>query len=150
MELQSQHFIYLILLFAGCGYAAFRGGAPERWGAGMVFGGVVLTNVAVWLEQLHFAGPEVGQMWVDILLAAALTLLATRADQFWPMWAAAVQIDEVLTHILMFSPYTGSFSYAFALWLFSLPLPILVGVGAWRHRHRVRIYGGERDWSLAQ
>lgn len=147
MTIQLQHQIYLMLLIAGCLYAAIRGGAPERWGAGLLVLAVVATNVALALQWLRYQETYVGAMIVDIVFAAALVVLAVKANRFWPLWAAAVQLDEVLTHLVMFRAATGSFSYAYALLVFSYPLPILLAIGTWRHRRRLKTHGDDPAWS---
>lgn len=139
--------VLLVILLAGCGYAAVRGGAPERWGAGLFFVTAVLSNVAMALSRRQYLQTEIGLMTVDVALMAGLIILALRAQRYWPMWAAAAQVDAVLTHILMFSHTTLPFSYAFALWLWALPIPTLIAIGAWRHRKRVKLWGDDPAWA---
>lgn len=147
MSLQIQKLVYLILLLTGCSYAAVRGGAPERWGAALTFGAVVASNIAMAVLQMHFAAPILGAMAIDILYLLALLVLAARAERYWPIWAAAVQLNEVLAHLMMFSRATHAYSYAFALWMFSMPLPILLAAGTYRHRRRLALHGSDPSWS---
>jgi hypothetical protein len=48
-----------------------------------------------------------------------------------------LQLDAVLTEIVMFAHSTPPFSYGLALRLFAFPMPVLVGIGALRHRRRL-------------
>jgi len=137
----------LVTLLLGCGYAAFRGGAPERWGAGMIFLSAILSNVALALGRRHYLTPDLGLMVIDLVYLAAATVLALRAQRYWPMWVAALQLDTMLTHVLKFSSFAPPFSYAFALWLWGLPIPLLIGAGAWRHRQRIKQWGSDPAWS---
>lgn len=139
--------IMLFVTITGCGYAAVRGGPPERWAAGMFIANVVLSDVSLYLSRRHRLTVEPALMAVDIALMFVLVVLALRAQRFWPIWAAALQVDAVLTHFLMFSRATPPFSYAFALWLWALPIPLIIGVGAWRHRRRLKLWGEDPAWT---
>jgi hypothetical protein len=131
----------------GCLYAAVRGGSPERWGAGLYLVNWVLSNLAAYLSRRDFLTTETGLMAVDAAYLIVMVALALKAQRFWPLWAAALQLDTVLTHILMFSKATPPFSYGFALWLWGLPIPVLIGIGAWRHRQRVKQWGSDPAWT---
>lgn len=127
-------------------YAARRGGKPEQLGTAMYVVNVVLSNLAALWSGRHFLSPEVWLMAVDTGYMLALIGFACRAQRYWPMWAAALQLDAVLTHMMMFSSATPAFSYALALWLFGLPLPIMLGWGAWRHQQRIKRWGDDPAW----
>jgi hypothetical protein len=127
---------YLTSLLMGCGYALARGGAPERWGAGVVIAGMALSNLAGLRSGHLFLSTDVTFLLVDVIEALALTILACTANRFWPLWAAMFQLDAVFTHAVMFAQTIPPSAYAFALKMFALPLPLLVGIGAWRYRIR--------------
>lgn len=129
--------VYLACLIGGCGYALWRGGAPERWGAGIVLTGMVLSNIAAARSGHLYLATDVAFLIVDASEAVALILLACAANRYWPLWAAMFQLDAVFTEIVMFAHSTPPFSYGLALRLFALPLPLLVGIGAVRHRGRL-------------
>lgn len=139
--------ILLVVLFVGGGYAAVRGGAPERWGIGLFVMGAVLTNVTLAVAQAHYQRPVVGMMIVDVALAVAFTLLALKAQRFWPLWVAAAQIDMVAADVVIYSSETTAWAYAIALWALSIPPPVLIGLGAWRHRRRLNRFGSDPSWT---
>lgn len=136
-----------ISLIVGCGYAAVRGGSPERWGALALIVTAVLSNLAAYASQRHFVSPDLGLIVVDLIYLAAAVALALRAQRYWPMWIAALQLDVILTHLLKFSSFAPPFSYAFALWLWGIPMPLLIGWGAWRHRQRIKQWGLDPAWT---
>lgn len=137
----------LVALIVGCGYAFVRGGPPERWGAVSFFATAVLSNLVAFASQRHFMTPDLGLMAVDLSYFAAAVVLALRAQRYWPMWVAALQLDTMLTHLLKFSSFAAPFSYAVALWLWALPIPVMIGVGAWRHHQRIKQWGSDPAWS---
>ena len=137
----------LFALIVGGGYAAVRGGPPERWGAALLFVSVVLSNVVAFASQRHFVTPDMGLMAVDLIFLVGAVVIALRAQRYWPMWVAALQLDTMLTHLLKFSSFAPPFSYAFALWLWGLPVPLLLAAGAWRHRQRIKQWGSDPAWS---
>ena len=136
----------LVVLFGGGGYAAVRGGAPERWGIGLFLMGAVLTNITLAIAQVHYQRPVVGMMIVDLALAIAFTVLALKAQRFWPLWVAAAQIDMVAADVVIYSSQTTPWAYAIALWALSFPPPVLIGFGAWRHRRRLDHFGNDPSW----
>ena len=129
--------VYLTALVLGCGFAAIRGGAPERWGAAIVVIGMILSNVAGIRSGRLFFGTDMMLLTVDTAMALALITLALTSDRYWPLWAAMLQLDAVFTHIVMLTGTTPPFSYGLALWLWAIPLPMLVGIAAIRHRRRI-------------
>lgn len=130
-------FVYLCCLAWGCSYAFWRGGVPERWGAGIVLTGMLLSNIAGARSGHLYLATDTLFFIVDVAEALALVILACRANRFWPLWVAMLQLDAVFTEIVMLAHSTPPFSYGLALRLFALPLPVLVGVGAIRHRRRL-------------
>lgn len=147
MERYLPGLIMFAATFLGSGYAVVRGGPPERWGGAMFFLNAVVSNIALYLSKRQFMVPEISLMAIDVIYLITLVALALRAQRYWPLWAAAFQLDAVLTHFLMFSKATPPFSYAFALWLWSLPLPLLMAAGAWRHRRRLKLWGDDPAWT---
>lgn len=136
--------LYLLCLIGGCGYAFVRGGSPERWGAGIVAAGMILSNLAAARSGHLYLATDTLFFVVDTLEAAALIVLACLANRFWPMWVAMIQLDTVFTEIIMLAQSTPPFSYGMALRVFALPLPILLGIGTWRHRRRLLAWQANR------
>jgi hypothetical protein len=134
--------LYLACLIGGCGYAAWRGGAPERWGAGIVLGATMLSNIAAIRSGHPYLATDTLYFAIDVGVAAAFLVLACIANRFWPLWTAMLQLDAVFTEIVMLAHSTPPFSYGLALRLFAFPLPLLVGIGAHRHWRRTSAAAG--------
>ncbi|CAN5404316.1 hypothetical protein BH09PSE4_BH09PSE4_22250 [soil metagenome] len=139
--------IYLTILIGCCLYSLFRGGAPERIGVGILFGAIVLSAFAPKSGPIRFQTFESGLFVVDSMMAAALILLSLRAQRYWPMWVAAIQIDVIATHLMMLSPSIMPWSYSMAMAFWSYPASILIAIGTWRHRQRLARYGEDPAWS---
>lgn len=118
-------------------YALARGRWPERYAA-------VSTTVALLVGWLFppdavsaYQYVEIEQATIDVLLLGGLLFLAARADRFWPMWLAAMQLTAVALH--------GVKAYDAALlpiiynrlveWVGYLML-LTMTVGTWRHQKR--------------
>ena len=83
--------VYNLLLMTCWIYTILRGGAPERLGTTILAISSRLTVAAI------PAGPDSnssrsGALVVDLLCLAAFVILALRADRFWPLWVAALQL----------------------------------------------------------
>lgn len=139
--------IYLLLLVVCCLYASIRGGAPERWGVGILVAAVILSLLTPPSGPVRFASMEVGFLIVDSAMLVAVVALALRADRYWPMLMAAVLCDTVVTHLLMLSPLLMPYSYSVMIAAWSYPSPIILFVGAFRHRVRLRRVGSDRAWA---
>ena len=84
--------IFALFLLAALGYAAWRGGGPER-----VMAGIAATMVGSDLLLHQFVAPEYavldfGHLLIDGFGASATLLLALFAYRFWPMIAAVLHI----------------------------------------------------------
>jgi hypothetical protein len=91
------NWISVLLLSA----ASLRWGAePERWGAGVFVGMLVVDRL------YHLAIGRGGKYWtldaghlaIDTLAAAAFVALALTANRKYTLWLAALQVISVLAH----------------------------------------------------
>lgn len=140
--------LFLMLLLGACLYALVRGGAPERVGAAILLLATLASAVTLALSQDRYRQTELATMWVDIAMTVAFLALALRAQRYWPMWIAMVQLDLVAMHLVMFSPETEAWSYWAVQALWSYPQPILLAVGTMRHRQRLARYGDDPAWTM--
>lgn len=140
--------VFLTLLLGSCAYAFFRGGAPERIGAGILIAATAASALTLLASRNRYFATEISTMWVDIAMTLAFLALALRAQRYWPMWVSMVQIDMVATHLVMFSPDTQAWSYWAMQALWSYPAPILLAAGTFRHRRRIKRYGSDPSWNL--
>ena len=146
----SINLVFLVLLVGGCGYALFRGGAPERAGA-VIFGvGSVLTYVAVTLSPLRFRDVEVWVLAVDAATFAAFLVLALRAERFWPLWMTGLLGVGLVAHLAkLLSPGVVPWAYAVVLSVWSYPMLLLLVLGTRGHRKRLTKYGADRSWTTS-
>ena len=104
-----------------CVVVAWRGGRPEKLGAGVIAAAWVLSTL---VEQRHsWLEPQVGVFIVDILALIAFVAIAYRYRRYWAIWVAGCHAVGVLTHVLfLIDPkalyrayYMLSFSIGFLL-----------------------------------
>jgi hypothetical protein len=140
--------VFNALLLVCCGYAFLRGGAPERIGAGIYLFGTALTVAAAWESSNRFGSLEVGILVVDIAALAAFVVLALRANRFWPLWVAALQLLATAGHLAkLLEPNMIRWAYAFLLGAGSYPTLLLFALGTFRHQQRLKKFGVDRSWS---
>lgn len=139
--------VFLTLLVGSSAYAFIRGGAPERVGAAILLVATLASAITLEASRQRYLRTEIPTMWVDVAMAAAFIVLAVKAQRYWPMWVAAVQVDLVAIHLVMFSADTQAWSYWAMQALWSYPAPVFLAIGTARHRQRMRSYGNDPDWS---
>lgn len=138
--------LFLTVLLCACLYAGLRGGAPERIGAAILILATLASALALAASQHRYRETELATMAVDVAMTIAFLALALRAQRYWPMWVAMVQLDLVAMHLVMFAPQTGSWSYWAMQAIWSYPQPAMLAIGTWRHRERLRRYGDDPAW----
>jgi hypothetical protein len=144
-------FLVFNSLFAGCcGYALFRGGAPERAMA-IIFAMARLASIsAVVTIDLSQAYRDVNSwlMIVDTVTLAAMICLALSANRYWPMWIASLQTVEVFAHVgKIMVPDMLPRGYQISVAMWSYLMLILLAAATWRHRRREVMFGAEPSWS---
>jgi len=87
----------LVFILAACGFAAWRGGRIERWGAAAMLGAWFATAFSPQLAPMLSVEQRV--LAIDLALLAALAWLALRADRFWPLWATAFHLLASVLHL---------------------------------------------------
>ena len=139
--------VYTSLLLLCWAYALGRGGAPERLGATILAIASFLTAIA-WRGS--FRSVEVGVVLIDILCSLAFIALALRADRFWPLWLAALQVGGTAGHaVKLIDPSIIPRAYAFMLAAWAYPMLVLLVAGTWRHQRRLARFGFDKSWSPA-
>lgn len=120
--------IGMLIGFAGCGFALWRGGRPERiFGLVLVIAWTVspfLLNTDDWID------PQWAEAVVDLIVLGVLFWLALTSDRYWPMWATAFHGVGVLMHLTMLvDPRVPPWAYrtASAIWSYAVLFALVIG-----------------------
>lgn len=140
------------LLLAGCWtYALWQGGAPERTGATIMVASFIPSAATVSSPVVSFEFLETGVLTIDVLCLAAVVALAIRAERFWPLWVAALQLLTVAAHgVKLVEPDMLRRAYAFLIVVWSYPMIAIIIAGTARHAARLRNFGSDASWSPLQ
>lgn len=148
--LMIRFLVFNLLLLGSCGYAILRGGAPERITGWLLIGATILTPLAARGLSTRYMQAELGIFVVDMVLLVALVIIALKADRFWPMVLAAMQLDTTAVHILkLFDEDLIRITYALMIAAWSYPMLLVLAIATVRHRRRLAQFGEDRAWSLA-
>ena len=134
-------------LLACLGYSLNAGGKPERVAILAQVTAFLFTVIVLSFRWTAFEHFPLGLAFIDVILAAALTLLALKANRLWPIILAGMQVATVFAHVakaLSFPlPAAG---YAIFVQFWGWPMLIVTGLGTYKHRARTRRSGDEPDW----
>lgn len=102
-----------ILAILVSGWAFWRGGAPERWGAVILLTGWVLSAV---LQSHDARGPGIFVVLIDVACLIAFVGLSLWSRRVWTIVLAAFQLDAVMCHFAVgLSGHIGGWAYVTAL-----------------------------------
>lgn len=140
--------LFNALLILCCGYAFWRGGAPERITAAIFVVGTALTRASTFYAGRGFGSVEVEVLLVDVACLIGFLVIALRAQRFWPLWVTALQIIGTAGHaVKLLAPDMIPWGYAFLLAVGSYPMLLLIALGTWRHQQRLALNGADPSWS---
>jgi hypothetical protein len=140
--------VFNLLLVVVCGYALWRGGAPERIAAALFAGAAATTFVSMY--GYSFRAISGLYLLVDLALFVAIALLSLWADRFWPLWVAALQLMVLAAHgVRATHPELLPFIYYVATAKLAYPMIMMLAIGTVRHRERLARWGSDLDWSRA-
>lgn len=145
MSLQILYWTFLALCST---FVLARGGPPERTAIAIVIAASFLSALSVSHNvDLRYGGVETGLLLVDLAALAFFTLLALRADRFWPLWITGIHLVGVATHTAkLASPDVLPRIYSWIQGLWAYPIIILIVIGTIRHRRRLRRFGVDNSW----
>jgi hypothetical protein len=143
--------LFDLWLFACMVPSLWKGGGPERIAALLVAVTALSTKLSV--ESLHLgyrsASPIV--VAIDVVLAAALFLLALKANRMWTMLLASLQLCVVLAHVAKLAiSQLDPLAYYIILTKWAYLIALMPVVGAVRHQLRMRAFLVDRSWSPAK
>lgn len=127
--------LFDVTLLLTCGYAALKGGRPERVGAAINLTASALTTALRLMDAAYFAPAEAITLLIDFAVAGGFYWLGITTIRFWPIWATGFAVADLfmslfgalLPRVPLFAYHTGLGIYAYlalgalALGTFSLP-----------------------------
>jgi len=142
--------IFIALLLVALGYAAWKGGAPERVMVGIALMMVTLDRLLLSQGSVEYHTLDWEYLALDLIGATATISLALFAHRFWPMVVAVLHILPLLAHLsrvlnVTMDPIAYLTMQVASSWL--LP-PILV-LATWRHQQRLRRSGSDPSWHIS-
>jgi hypothetical protein len=144
----TRQILFATLFFGSCGYALWRGGAPERVAAAILLVGGLASPLLASGASDRFFGVEPGIFLADLLILLGLLWLVVRADRFWPIWMAAIQLTQTSGHILRAAdPTLHPWIYWFTSAMWSYPILLILAIGTVRHQRRLAKSGVDPSWS---
>lgn len=130
------------------GYALWRGGKPERLVGSVLLIAMIATALMPVAPGRSYYMLHLPLLAIDLLLLSALTAVALRANRFWPLWLAALQLVAIGVHgVRAYDPHILPIVYARIVGEIAYPMLALLVIGTVRHHSRALRLGGERDWS---
>jgi len=118
-----------------CGGALWKGGWAER----AVAGGFLLSWFAdAVLKDHRFAGPQWASFVSDSAFFLLILWVALRSGRYWPLFAAAFQLLEVVTHAAsIVARHLSAWAYITANVIWTYLLLGALAVGVWGEFRRV-------------
>lgn len=125
-------------------FALLKGGEPERIGAGAYMMG--------WFASLLFQGEgglfgvQWGMFALDVVMLVVFAAMVWKAPRSWPVWACALQLLAVTSHIMLMMKLptpVSAFYTVVNMTGYGIMLAIAIGTfWAWQER---RAIGAEAD-----
>lgn len=142
--------LFLAFLLVALGYAAWRGGAPERVMSAIALVMVGADPLLHRFVPVEFATIDMGHLAIDLFGALSTMLLALCAYRFWPMCAAVLHLLPLLAHStrlldVTLHPAAYLTMQVAPSWL----IPPLLIVVTWRHQRRLRHGGSYPSWHVS-
>ena len=139
--------LFLAFLAVAVGYAAWRGGGPERVMAGIAVAMVGSDQILHLFIPPNFATIDTGHLAIDLFGAAATIALALFAHRFWPMCIAVLHLTPLLAHTSRFLDMALHPAAYLAMQVAtSWPVPAILILATWRHQRRLARGDSEPSW----
>jgi hypothetical protein len=135
--------IYFLLFWSSLllvSLAALRwGGGTEKSVAALYLFAALATALVRPSIAMRYREVEVSVFLIDLALLVGLAIVAVRAERWWPVCAAALQMLTILAHIgKAVNPMLWRYGYQLmAVWT-AWPTVGLLAFGIWQHRRHAR------------
>lgn len=141
--------LFLAFLLAATGYAAWRGGGPERAMAAIALTMVGADQLLHMFVPPEYAALDFGHLAIDFFGVTATTGLALVAHRFWPMCAAVLHMLPILAHTTRWLDVTMQPSVYLTMQVAtSWPVPLILILATWRHQRRLARGESEPSWQI--
>lgn len=128
-----------------CGYAAVRGGVPERIIACSLF--IAFAASIMIVKLVHPVGATPLMLLVDLSLLVCLYAVSVCSTRYWPLWATGLHILGVAAGLVrMVDPMMQVAGYQTMVRMPSYVILALLTAGTARHQRRLRRFGTDRSW----
>ncbi|MGV1681787.1 hypothetical protein [Sphingopyxis sp. NJF-3] len=142
--------LFLAFLAVAAGYAAWRGGGPERTMAAIALTMVGADQLLHAFVPPSFASLDTGHLVIDLFGATSTTLLALFAHRFWPMPMAVLHMAPLLAHMSRFLDVAlHPAAYLMMQVATSWAVPPILILATWRHRRRLKRGSNEPSWLIS-
>jgi hypothetical protein len=139
--------LFLAFLAIAVGYAAWKGGGPERVMAAIAAAMVGLDQLLHLFVPTNFATVDTGHLVIDLFGAASTVALALFAHRFWPMCIAVFHLVPLLAHMSrLFDMALHPAAYLTMQVATSWPVPAILILATWRHQRRLARGINEPSW----
>lgn len=140
--------VFAVVQVLASTYAITRGGMPERIVAGLL---LVAAGVSLGVGKPadQYRTLDTTQLAVDLVLLAALLLVAARANRFWPLWICALHLLAIGIHLIRaVDPAIVPWVYWWMIGKIAYPICLALVLGTWHLQRRTRLQGVRpADWS---
>jgi hypothetical protein len=121
--------IWMVCMLATVALSLWRGAWPERTVAVGMFVGSIST--ALFQDKTHINAHQWADLAVDIAYLCLLAGVALRSNRWWPLWATAFQLINVVLYaarladerVGALAPYRAS-----VIWSYLILVTVVVGV----------------------
>src|SRR3989337_1801345 len=131
-----RYFFWAVLLLT-FGYALWRGRSDERIAASVCLAASVASGFAICPVSVRYTGREIGLLMIDAAVLLAFVAIALRAQRFWPLWVAGLQLTSSISHLVKVVDVdliTRAYGAAAVFW--SYPILLIIVIGTWRSHRR--------------
>jgi len=142
--------LFLAFLAVAVGYAAWKGGGPERVMAAIAAAMVGADQSLHLFVPPSFASLDTGHLAIDLFGAASTVALALFAHRFWPMCIAVLHLAPLFAHTSRLLDATLHPAAYLAMQVAtSWPVPAILIIATWRHQRRLARGENEPCWQIS-